>query len=596
MVTIIIHTKIFAGGPATLVAKARGSWMIKRLSNNARSLFVWKGQDRSRIADALPNRLGYYYCMFSSTSSSSSFSNKEGWKVAIVGSGPSGCYTAKYLLNSPQFASHPTSASNSSNNNNNSNNTIDIFERLPTPYGLVRNGVAPDHPEVKNVQNDFDQLFTTTATTNTSGTANVQFLGNVSVGQDITLQELRQLYDVVVLAFGCESDRSLQHLSGAHLKGILGARDFVNWYNGHPDFEWVGQHVQESLGHGSGGGKNDNNKVTNVVVIGHGNVALDCARILAKTDEELDPTDISTRALKVLNNSQEQQQQIRRISIVGRRGHVQGAFTIKEVRELTKLPHCKFVVKQEELDKGLDTLASQEELKQQRPKQRINKLLQDSAGICGTQQEEEGNPAISQVDLRFLMNPIRFEENLTRPDRLGAVICERTELQGEPGHQSAHGTGEEEIIPADLCLVSIGYKGLPIDGTQCYYDSSRGILRNVHGLVDDGDDVLAPLYVSGWLKRGPSGIIGTNIADAKDTVTSILKDMEGKTPKSSKLPSSTTSIFCLLQDRGIKIVDWESYQRINSVETSPQHKRHPDQPREKLTSWNELLDAAQLVK
>lgn len=344
------------------------------------------------------------------------------WKVAIVGSGPSGCYTAKYL----QSALAPKEGTDLSS----TRVKIDILERLPTAYGLVRNGVAPDHPEVKNVQNDFDQLLTKKEN-------NIQFYGNVNVGKDVSLKELRELYDVVVLAYGCESDRPLQ-IPGNDLDGILSAREFVAWYNGHVDFDWVGPIVERALTRKS----STNSNIQNIVVLGHGNVALDCARILAKTREELETTDITTQALDVLDCNPK----TRQISIVGRRGHVQGAFTIKEVRELTKLPHADFVVRPDELALGKSTEASQKELKSSRPRARIDKLLM---AHCSASESESDDSSTTQVHLRFLVNPVRFEAS-EDGSSLAGVVCERTQLVGETGQQHAEGTGEEEALDAEL--------------------------------------------------------------------------------------------------------------------------------------------------
>jgi adrenodoxin-NADP+ reductase len=226
-------------------------------------------------------------------------------KVAIVGSGPSGCYTAKYL----QAAFRK----------NKLKGKIDVLERLPTPFGLVRSGVAPDHPEVKNVQNDFSALFRD---------GSVSFLGNVTVGTDVSLQELRAMYDVVVLAYGCESDRKLGIQGEDTLRGVLSAREFVAWYNGHPDYIHIGEIVADALG--------DRPDEAEVVVIGQGNVALDCARILAKGSAGLLDTDISSHALSVLKDG------VKHTTVLGRRGHIQGAFTIK-VRTMSAEVRCKML-------------------------------------------------------------------------------------------------------------------------------------------------------------------------------------------------------------------------------------------------------------
>lgn len=220
---------------------------------------------------------------------------KNNYRCAIVGTGPSGFYTAKYLLSAFEKKEGQTC-------------TVDLLERLPTPYGLVRYGVAPDHPEVKNVENDFAALFS-------KYESNLNFLGNVPVGESVSVEELRTLYDVVVLSYGCESDRKLGLPGESELSGILSAREFVAWYNGHPYFEHIGEQVANALGPE---GKRE------VVVIGQGNVALDCARILSKGGRGLQDTDISSRALPVIGEDG-----VPLVTIVGRRGHVQGAFTIK---------------------------------------------------------------------------------------------------------------------------------------------------------------------------------------------------------------------------------------------------------------------------
>ena len=222
------------------------------------------------------------------------------YSIAIVGTGPSGCYTAKYLLST-------------FDKRENVSCKIDMLERLPTPYGLVRYGVAPDHPEVKNVENDFAALFE-------NQPDRMKFWGNVHVGDQeagVSVEELRQIYDVVVLAYGCESDRKLSLPGEEHLSGILSAREFVAWYNGHPHFEHIGEKVAQALGGSAAGDKSE------VVVIGQGNVALDCARILGKGSKGLRDTDIASRALPVIGGG------VPIVTVVGRRGHVQGAFTIK---------------------------------------------------------------------------------------------------------------------------------------------------------------------------------------------------------------------------------------------------------------------------
>ena len=377
----------------------------------------------------------------------STVSDAPAMKVAIVGSGPAGCYTAKYLVQS-------VSKVNKSEGNGPGGVHIDILEKLPTPFGLVRSGVAPDHPEVKNVQNDFSDMFdkyssqdgTTDNIDDRKARASVSFFGNVHVGEDISLQELREMYDVVVLAYGCQSDRKLGIPGEDTLSGVLCAREFVSWYNGHPDFVHIGEIVRRALG--------DDPSQASVVVVGQGNVALDCARILAKGRDGLDETDISSHTLDAIGPG------VQKTTVVGRRGHVQAAFTIKELRELVNLKKdghdTDFRISQQELDLGT-TEASQEELsgKGSRPKIRLDKVLREAAKVTTAANDDDA--CNKSVEVRFLLNPVRFEppnhQDRDEPidgNRLGAVVCERTRLEGEPFRQSAVGTGTFETFRADL--------------------------------------------------------------------------------------------------------------------------------------------------
>lgn len=509
--------------------------------------------------------------------------SKENLSVAIVGTGPSGCYTAKYLLStikqlqskSKQQTQKMDAADINATVMNLKYVDIDMIDKLPTPFGLVRSGVAPDHPEVKNVENDFAKLFNVNSK-NIQNDVNdtipdeddsdgiqssMEFRGNVTVGKDISLHELQNLYDIVVLAYGCESDRKLG-LEGEDLQGVFSAREFVAWYNGHPDFEHMGSEFQHVLDDPNGTG-------VEVVVIGQGNVALDCARVLAKGRQGLVDTDITSRALDVIGDG------VKCTSVLGRRGHVQGAFTIKELRELTKLDDVSFVINEKELDAGL-TDASVEELNgpRSRPKVRIDKLLRDTASKPIEKREKE-------IRVRFLLNPVKFKSSDGNSSRLGSVICERTELEGEAGQQRAVGTGVMEEIRASIALVSIGYRGLQIPGLDdSLFDQTRGIVKNVHGKVADN------LYVCGWLKRGPTGIIGTNLVDAKDTISSVLKDL-------NDLPSDNSEgrigLDNLLTKRDTKFVDWSSYQNIDAAEKDSSRLRSKDQPREKFTNKDEMI-------
>jgi adrenodoxin-NADP+ reductase len=389
---------------------------------------------------------------------------------------------------------------------------------------------------------------------------------------------------------------------------------------GHPDYRHIREQVTSALNAVENSTSPTAVHPASVVVIGHGNVALDCARILAKGADQLYHTDIAQHALPVLAGG------VAHVSVIGRRGHVQAAFTIKEVRELVNLGNegqpgagagAQFVLDRTELDLGM-TSASQTELADNRPRQRIDKLLREHAS------EKGSIPAVSstkRVHLRFLLNPVRFEadddgavvdetEQNRSPRRLGKVVCERTRLEGEPGRQRAVGTGEYEEIPAQLAIVSVGYRGVPVPGLEPFFDDRRGTVVSEHGRVDparvSGDGVtvkasavdptasaLGGLYVTGWLKRGPSGIIGTNISDAKETVAAIIKDLIDGAELPPALSSDEVEIETLssvLKSRGVPFVDWNGYQRI--VQQEFRERRSELQPREKITSFRRQLEVA----
>jgi len=449
--------------------------------------------------------------------------------------------------------------------------------------------VAPDHPEVKNVENDFASLFgkdDDDGTGETTTTTTLEYFGNVTVGTDVSLSELRGVYDAVVLAYGCDDDKKLG-LVGEELEGVLSAREFVAWYNGHPCFVSVGDKVKSAL---SRRPNDDGNKV---VVIGQGNVALDCARVLAKGGKGLYDTDVAAHSLPVLGDG------VASVTVLGRRGHVQGAFTIKELRELVKLKKegydTSFLVRTDELDRGT-TASSKEELRGpgSRPKTRIDKLLRDAASSCG----DESGETSKEISLRFLLNPVKFLPKESDASRVGAVVCERTELRGEPFLQRAVGTGEMETFEADLVLVSIGYKGIPLtDMENEIFDHAKGVVKNDHGKVittssSQESTTEAALFACGWLKRGPVGIIGTNITDAKDTVESIMSHFEKRRrqhPPPRKGAHARDELATLLKNRDVHVVDWSSFQKIDDAEKRRDRRRSDSQPREKFTDVADMM-------
>ena len=529
-------------------------------------------------------------------------------RCAIVGSGPAGFYTAKYLLEK------------------NKSTTVDMLERLPTPYGLVRQGVAPDHQEVKSVMATFTEV---------AENSRFRFFGNVNLDCDagddvnfiqenkVSISELQSSYDVVVLAYGASSDRNL-NIPGENLDGVLSARNFVNWYNGHPYCKQVGETF-------------DLKKIKRVVVIGQGNVAIDCARILMKNVSELEKTDISTYALEALRESA-----VEEVVVVGRRGHIQASFTIKEIRELTKLPNVSVSVLQSELESSL-TDASKSELQNNRAKHRIVELINKIAVPENTTEKAELNKS-KYIGLRFLLTPIEIFKNKDSINSVGSILLEKNTLIGEENKQKAVSTGEKEMINCELILKSVGYQsesivGIPFDDKKCIIPNKNGrvyvpkIDQNTENTVySDSEsnrttdskknlDYIKGLYVSGWLKRGPSGIVGTNINDAKETVDCILHDIstnfiENTVLENSRLQNLSDNsndndknnndknvdtlnkynkcdpINVLSVLKANNVITWEDYLRIEKEENDRGKASNPIKPREKICDIKELLFVA----
>jgi NADPH-dependent glutamate synthase beta subunit-like oxidoreductase len=376
------------------------------------------------------------------------------------------------------------------------------------------------------------------------------------VGTNISLDELKQRYDAVILASGAEYDRELGLKS--ENKFIHGAREFVAWYNGHPDVtEEVSSRFERLV-----------QNAESCVLVGNGNVALDCARVLLTDIDELKATDIADRALEALSR-----RRIKSVSVVGRRGHPQASFTMKELRELTKLKDVAFRVDKEELDRGGGTKASKQEIATQRPTKRMDALLRENLT------SKEGCPR--EIKLRFLLAP---DSIITENDTLKALRFERTRLSGNAGHQKADLTGEYEDIPCQMALRSVGYKAQPLE-PSLPFDHRKGVV-----ITKDGGRVEPGVYAVGWLKRGPTGIIGTNIPDAHETVDVIVRDMPtfdlNRKHKSDDLES-------LLRAKGIKFVDWSGYKKIEQAEEARGIRSSPPRPRVKFTSVADMLRASE---
>jgi ferredoxin--NADP+ reductase len=410
---------------------------------------------------------------------------------------------------------------------------VDLIERLPTPWGLVRLGVAPDHPNIKAVSRAFER---------TAAQPGFRFFGNVEVGRDVTHEELRALYDAVVYSVGAQTDRQLG-IPGEDLPGSWAATEFVAWYNGHPDF----QHLEFDLSH------------ERAVVIGNGNVALDVARMLALTPDELAPTDTTDAAIAAIDDAG-----VEEILVVGRRGPVQAAWTPVEVGELGELAGADIVVDPAQLE--LDE-ASAAELEASPPTVKRNvEHLRDYAA-----RTPAGKPR--RIRFRFFASPVA----ILGEEKVEAIELVRNELVDG----RAVPTDERETIPCGIVFRSVGYRGVALPGVP--FDESRGTIPNESGRVEPG------LYAAGWIKRGPSGVIGTNKKDATETVQLLLEDARaGKLP-----PRGEGTLEELLGERDVGAVLYAGWEAIDATErgAGEPHGR----PRIKLTTWDELLEAARTV-
>ncbi len=448
-------------------------------------------------------------------------------RVAIIGAGPSGFYAAGQLLAvaEPQFA-------------------VDLYDRLPTPYGLVRSGVAPDHPKIKSVTKAYDK---------TTEHERFRFFGHVEFGSDITRAQLLEHYHVVCYTFGTSIDKRMG-IPGEVLHGSHAATEFVAWYNGHPDHSGLEVDLQAKQ----------------VVVVGAGNVALDVARMLALAPSELEPTDTADRAIDVLSSSG-----IEEITLLARRGPLQAAFTNPELLEMGELERGDVEVLGAELD-DLSAVALQDADKTRR---RNVEIIQDYAARSKT-----GKPIT--VRFRFLASPVELLGD--DHGHVRAVRIENNEIVArEDGSLAARGTGTFDEIPAQLVFRSIGYTGQPVGDVP--FDERRGLISNEGGRVTDADGTQqVGEYVSGWIKRGPSGVIGTNKKDSQDTVSRILEDAAA-----GRLNQPVSDdIDALIAEHCEHAVTWEGWRAIDAIETAAGEASGTGRPRVKLTDWDALREAA----
>ena len=450
-------------------------------------------------------------------------------RVAVIGSGPAGFFTVQHLFEAEGLAVE-----------------CDVFDRLPTPFGLVRLGVAPDHQKIKTVVKVYQKL---------AADPRFRFFGSVEYGKDVSLTDLRTHYHAIVFTTGAQADRRMD-IPGEDLAGSHPATEFVAWYNGHPDYsDW----------------RFDLNHPT-AVVVGVGNVAIDVARILAATVEELRTTDIADYTLDALRNSN-----VKQIYMLGRRGPAQAAFSNPEISELGELADAEvrtladeLVVDEKSQAAALDdpTLARKLE------------ILRSYAG-SGPQVKSR------RIILRFLTSPVELLSD--DAGRVRGVRTVRNELYSDSqGRIRSRPTDEFETIEAGLVLRSVGYKGIPLAGLPFLDD--RGIVPNDGGRVIDplADRALPGIYVSGWIKRGPYGVIGTNKADAKETVANLIADLQDGAFLSPRSPEPE-SMESLLKERGVRYVSYEEWEDIDRLEMAM--GMPGSRPRVKFTSRGEIFEA-----
>ena len=447
-------------------------------------------------------------------------------RVAIVGAGPAGAFAAAALLRARGDVD------------------IDLLERLPTPWGLLRGGVAPDHQEIKRLQDTFERQ---------TLERGCRFLGNVEVGVDVTHDELARHYTAVVYATGAQTDKSLG-IPGEDLAGSRAATEFVAWYNGHPDY----RELEFDVSH------------ERAVVIGNGNVAADVTRLLTLSPRELERTDVADHALEALRESQ-----VKEVVVLGRRGPSQAAFTSAELRELGRMEGVDLRV--DPADVELDSISQQWLAEQGTFTARKNvELLREFAA------RPPRIDAARRIDLRFLSSPVEIRGD----GRVEAVVVRRNEIvRDENGLLRARATdAPEATIECGLVLRSVGYRAVPLPGVP--FDERSFVLRNEHGRVIDADGERLPgVYTVGWIKRGPTGILGTNKRDAEETMACLAEDLRSDVLRE---PASEP-IDALLAERGVDVVSANGWHAINEHELERGRGEH--RPRVKLASRDELLAA-----
>lgn len=427
-------------------------------------------------------------------------------KVAVIGSGPSGFYTVDALLKGDPDVQ------------------VDMIERLPTPFGLIRGGVAPDHQTTKKVARVYEK---------TALSDRVDYFGNVEVGRDVSLDELKEFYDAIVLAVGAPRDRKLG-IPGEDKTGVFGSADFVGWYNGHPDFTELNPDLNTST----------------VVVIGNGNVAVDAARVLVKTPEEMAETDIADHAAEAIEAAP-----ITDVYMVGRRGPIEAKFTNVELREMGKLHNCIPVIDASQLP---DTVEGEWSDRDLRLKERNLATMKEFPDVDPTGKTK-------RVHFTFYAKPVE----ILGGDKVTGIRMERTRVE----NGRSVGTGEFFEIECGLVIAAIGYYSEPFPGVP--FDEANGTVIHDDGRVGDG------IYAAGWIKRGPTGVIGTNKPDGEIAARQIFEDV------SDSGKPGHPALAALLAERGVRVVTYDDWKAIEAEEIA---RAKPGAPRRKIVTVETMIE------
>jgi ferredoxin--NADP+ reductase len=448
-------------------------------------------------------------------------------RIAIVGAGPSGFYAAEALQKAVPGI------------------RIDLYDRLPTPYGLVRGGVAPDHPKIKSVSRVFDRI---------ASAPGFRFVGNVEVGRDTTPDELRRHHDAVLYAVGARTDRHLG-IPGEDLPGSHAATELVGWYNGHPDYRDARFDLAAEA----------------AAVVGLGNVAMDVTRILSRRPDELAVTDIAEHAARALSRAN-----LRTVHVLGRRGPVQAAFTTPELRELGELPGVDVIVDPRDLE--LDEVSTA------RLATTDDRTAEKNFEVLRGWADRRPTGAPRRIVFHFNVSPVE----VIGDDRVRAVRLVRNRLEPDGrGDVRAVATDEESTLPVGLIFRSVGYCGVAITGLP--FDEARGVIPNAEGRVvehEGSHTALDGVYVCGWIKRGPTGVIGTNKVCAMQTVDHLLAD--AVSGRITAAPGDPDTLLALLRQRGASPTDWNDWYRLDAHEV--ERGKATGKPREKLTTLQEMLE------